>query len=115
MVAYQFRQQPGRSTRCQYLHKIELQPPVLQRPLASSTPVYGHDYAIAHEGKKEQLHPLAEASSSSPDTSWDEPVKGFDDPRKAEGDAMHGELSDDPFIQEQPFDDDLPLFPEAVV
>ena len=115
MVAYQFRQQLGRSTRCRYLHKIELQPPALQCPLASSTPVYGHDYAIAHEGKKEQLHPLAEASSSSPDTSWDEHAQGFDDLRKAEGDAMRGESSDDPFIQEQPFDGDPPLFPETVV
>ncbi len=99
------------------MHRIELQPPALQCPLASSTPVYGHDYAIAHEGQKEQLRPLDEASSSSPDSSWDEPVKGLDDPRKAEGSATckSGESSDDPFIQEQPFDGDFPLFPETVV
>ena len=117
MVAYQFRQQPGKTSRCRYLHRIELQPPALQHPLASSTPVYGHDYAIAHEGQKEQLCPLAEASSSSPNSSWDEPVKGFDDPQKAEGGATRksGESSDDPFIQEQPSEGDLPLFPETVV
>ncbi len=67
MVAYQFRQQPGKTSRYKYLHKIELQTPTLQRPLASSTPVYGHEYAIAHGGQSEQLRPLEEASSSSPD------------------------------------------------
>ncbi len=98
MVAYQFQQQPGKTSRCKYLHKIELQPPALQRPLASSTPVYGHDYAIAHEGQNEQLRPLEEASSSSPD-------------------SMHrsDESSDDPSAQEQSFDGDVPLFPETVV
>ena len=79
--------------------------------------MYGHDYAIAHEGQREQLCPLEEASSSSPDSSWDEAAKDLGDPRKAEGGATHrsGESSDDPFTQEQPFEGDVPLFPETVV
>ncbi len=102
--------------RDKYLHKIDLQTPALQRPLASSTPVYGHDYALTHEGQREQLHPLEEVFSSSPDSSWDEAAKGLADLRKAEDGAIHsGESSDDPFIQEQPFDGDVPLFPETVV
>ncbi len=79
--------------------------------------MYGHDYAIAHEGQNEQLRPLEEAASSSPDTSWDEATKGLDNPRKAEGGATHisDESSDDPSAQEQPFDGDVSLFPETVV
>ncbi len=98
MVAYQFHQQPGKTSRCKYLHKIELQPPALQRLLASSTPVYSHEYTIAHEGQNEQLRPLEEAFSTSPD-------------------SPHGsdESSDDPSAQEQPLDGDVPLFPETVV
>ena len=79
MVAYQFRQQSGKTGRDKYLHKIELQAPALQRPLASSTPVYGHDYTLAHEGQREELHPLEDALSS-PNSSWDETAKGLADP-----------------------------------
>ena len=102
--------------RDKYLHKIDLQTPALQRPLASSTPVYGHDYALAHEGQREELHPLEDAPSS-PNSSWDEMAKGLADPRKLEGGAMpeSGESLEDPFVQEQPFDGDVPLFPETVV
>ena len=98
MVAYQFRQQLGKTSRYKYLHKIELQTPTLQCPLASSTPVYGHEYTIAHESRNEQLRPLEEVSSSSPDP-----------PHRSD------ESSDDPSAQEQPFDGDVPLFPETVV
>ncbi len=79
--------------------------------------MYGHDYAIVHENQREQLRPLEEASSSSPDSSWDEAAKGLGDPQKAEGGATQRseESSDDPFTQEQPFDGDVPLFPETVV
>ena len=79
MVAYQFRQQSGKVGRDKYLHKIEMKAPALRRPLVSSTPVYGHDYALAHEGQKEELHPLEDAPSS-PNSSWDELAKGLADP-----------------------------------
>ncbi len=129
LVAYQFWQQPGKTSRCQYLHKIELGAPTLQHPLASSTPVYGHDFAAVDDGPKERLHPLEEVTSSSPDSSWDGAVKDFDDLWKAEGGGMgegagmtargSNEVSDDDaFAQEQPFDgaeNDIPLFPETVV
>ncbi len=117
MVAYQFQQQPGKTSRDRYLHKIDLQVPPLQCPLASSTPVYGHDYAIVHESQREHLRPLEEASSSSPNSSWDEAAKGLGDPWKAEGGAPRrsDESSDDLSVQEQPFDGDVPLFPETVV
>ena len=55
MVAYQFRQQAGKVGRDKYLHRIDLAALALQRPLASSTLVYGHDYA--QEGQREELHP----------------------------------------------------------
>ncbi len=61
---------------------------MLQLPLASSTPVYGHDIAAIYDGQKERLHPLEEASSSSPDSSWDEAAKDFDDLRRADGGGM---------------------------
>ena len=117
MVAYQFQQQSGKTSTCKYLHKIKLQAPALQRLLASSTPVYGHDYALTHEGQREQLHPLEEALSPSPDSSWDEIAKGLADPQRVKDGALHksGESSEDPFVQEQPFDGDVPLFPETVV
>ncbi len=117
LVAYQFREQPGKTSRCRYLHKIELKAPMLQRPLASSTPVYGHDLAAIYGSQKERLHPLEEASSSSPDSSWGEATKDFDDLRNAGGDGMGkgtnnavhknrelpGADDDDDPAQEQPF------------
>ncbi len=114
MVAYQFRQQSGKAGRDRYLHKIDLQAPALQCPLALSTPVYGHDYA--QEGQREEMHPLEDAPSS-PNSSWDEPAKGLTNPCKPEGGAMpdSGESSEDHFSQEQPLDGDVPLFPETVV
>ena len=48
LVAYQFQEQPGKTSRCRYLHKIELKASTLQRRLASSTPVYGHDIAAIY-------------------------------------------------------------------
>ena len=79
--------------------------------------MYGHDYALTHEGQREQLHPLEEALSPSPDSSWDEIAKGLADPQRVKDGALHksGESSEDPFVQEQPFDGDVPLFPETVV
>ncbi len=118
MVAYQFQQQSGKMSRDKYLHKIDLQAPALRRPLVSSTPVYGHDYALAHEGQREELHPLEDAPSS-PNSSWDETAKGLADLRKLEGGATREseKSSEDSFMQEQPFDGDgdVPLFPEMVV
>ncbi len=131
-VAYQFQEQPGKTSRCWYLHKIELKAPTLQRPLASSTPVYGHDIAAIYGSQKESLHPLEEASSSLPDSSWDKAAKDFDDLRKADGDGMGestggvarknkellGANDDDDPAQEQPFngtEEDIPLFLETVV
>ncbi len=117
LVAYQFRDQPGKTHRCRYLHKIELKAPMLQRPLASSTPVYGHDIAAIYGSQRERLHPLEEASSSSPDSSWEEAAKDFGDLRDADGDGMGEgadntahrnrellEVDDDDPTQEQPLD-----------
>ncbi len=128
LVAYQFWEQPGKTSRCRYLHKIELKALALQRPLVSSTPVYGHDFATVCDDQKERLHPLAEATSSSPDSSWGKAARDFGDPRGAEkggiGEGMgeivcdSSEVSDEDFAQEQPFDgaeDDTPLFPETRV
>ncbi len=56
LVAYQFREQPGKTSRCRYLHKIELKASTLQCSLASSTPVYGHDIAAMYGSQKERLH-----------------------------------------------------------
>ena len=117
LVAYQFWEQPGKTSRCWYLHKIELKAPMLQRPLASSTPVYGHDIAAIYGSQRERLHPLEEASSSSPDSSWEEAAKDFDGLHNADGGGMGegadnaahrnrellGADDDDP-AQEQPFD-----------
>ena len=119
LVAYQFQEQPGKTSRCRYLHKIELKAPTLQHPLASSTPVYGYDIAAIYGSQKERLHPLEEASSSLPDSSWGEAIKDFDDLRNADRDGM-GEGADnaahknrklpgvddddDDPTQEQPFD-----------
>ena len=135
LTAYQFWEQPGKTSRCHYLHKIELKAPVLQHLLASSTPVYGHDIAAIYGSSKERLHPLEEASSSSPDSSWEEATKDFADLRNADGDGMgegagnvaprNRELldadddddGDDP-AQEQlleSIEGDVPLFPETVV
>ena len=102
--------------RDKYLHKIDLQAPALRRPLASSTPVYGHDYALAQEGQREELHPLEDAPSS-PHSSWDETAKGLADPRKLESGAAseNEKSSEDSSMQEQPFEGDVPLFPETVV
>ncbi len=88
LVAYQFWEQPGKTHRCRYLHKIELRAPMLQCPLASSTPVYGHDIAAIYGSQREKLHPLEEASSSSPDSSWEDATKDFDNPHDADGDGM---------------------------
>ncbi len=79
--------------------------------------MYGHDYAIVHANQREQLRPLEEASLPSPDFSWDEVARGLGDPRRAEGGVTpkSDESSDGPFAQEQPFDGDIPLFPETVV
>ncbi len=132
LVAYQFQEQPGKTSRCRYLHKIELKASTLQRPLASSTLVYRHDIAAIYGSQKERLHPLEEASSSSPDSSWDEAAKDFDDLRKADGDGMGegnggaarknielpGVDDDNDHAQEQPFDsaeEDILLFPETIV
>ncbi len=79
MVAYQFRQQTGKVGRDKYLHKIELSAPALQHLLASSTPVYGHDYA--QEGQGEDLHPR-ENAPSSPNSSQEEIAKGLADPQQ---------------------------------
>ncbi len=117
LVVYQFREQLGKMRRCRYLHKIELKAPTLQRPLASSTPVYGHDIAAIYGSQRERLHPLEEALSSSPDSSWEEAAKDYDDLRNADGGRMGksadnmvhrkrellGADDDDP-AQEQPFD-----------
>ena len=105
MVAYQFRQQSEKAGRDKYLHKFDLPTPALQRPLASSTPVYGHDYA--QEGQREELHPWEDALSS-PNSSREGTPKGGAVPDSEDS-------SEDPFGQEQPFDGDPLLFPETVV
>ncbi len=128
LVAYQFQEQPGKTSRCRYLHKIELKAPALQRPLASSTPVYSHDFAAVYDDQKERLHPLEEVTSSSPDSSLGEAARDFGDPRGTEkgriGEGVgeiacdSSEVSDEDFAQEQPFDGaegDVPLFPETRV
>ncbi len=116
LVAYQFREQPGKTSRSCYLHKIELKAPTLQHPLASLTPVYGHDITAIYGSQRERLHPLEEASSSLPDSSWGEAAKDCDELRNAGGDGMgecidnavhknrelFGADDDDP-AQEQPF------------
>ena len=94
--------------------------------------MYGHDIATIYGSQKERLHPLEEASSSLPDSSWGEAARDFDELCKAgrngmgegTGNAVHknrelpGADDDDDHVQEQPFDDveeDIPLFPETVV
>ncbi len=108
MVAYQFRQQTGKEGRDKYLHKIDLSAPALQRPLASSTPVYGHDYA--QEGQREENAP------SSPNSSREETARGLPDQQQLRsGNLPDSEESSEDPLQEQPFDGDPPLFPETVV
>ncbi len=126
LTVYQFQEQPGKTSRCRYLHRIELKAPALQHPLASSAPVYGHDIATIYGSSKERLHPLEEASSSSPDSSWGEAAKDFDELQNADRDGMgegagNRDLLDandvDP-AQEQPFESmegNILLFPETVV
>ena len=93
------------------MHKIDLSVPALQRPLASSTPVYGHDYA--QEGQGEELHPW-ENAPSSPNSSQEE--RGPTDPQQPRsGDLPNSEDSSEDPLQEQPFDGDPPLFPETIV
>ena len=113
MVAYQFRQQTGKVGRDKYLHRIDLSTPALQRPLASSTPVYGHDYA--QEGQREEFHPR-ENAPSSPNISREGTAKSLTDPRQPRsGDVPDSEDSSEDPLQEQPFDGEPPLFPEVVV
>ena len=81
MVAYQFRQQTGKAGRDKYLHRFDLPTPALQRPLASSTPVYGHDYA--QEGQREEFHPQ-ENAPSLPNISQEGTAKSLDGPATAE-------------------------------
>ena len=87
------------------MHRFDLPTPALQRPLASSTPVYGHDYA--QEGQGEELHPWQDAPSS-PDSSREGTPKGGAVPDSEDS-------SEDPFGREQPLDGDPLLFPETVV
>ncbi len=118
MVAYQFQQQPGKIGRNQYLHKIELQAPTLQCPLASLTPVYGHDYTLSQGNQGKRLHPLEEVSSPLPESSEDEAAENPGGPQKVESGATResGESSEDLCsLQEQPFDGDAPLFPKTPV
>ncbi len=117
LVAYQFREQQGVSCKYRYLYRVELKAPALRRPLASLTPMYGHDIETSHGDEKERLHPLEEASSSSPDSSWVDVEKDLK--------ALHGaderkmgrnvddvalrkreplEADEDDSAQEQPFD-----------
>ncbi len=96
---------------------IELKAPTLWHPLASSTPVYGHDIATIYSSEREKLHPLEEASSSSPDSSWADAAKDFDNPHDVDGNRMGEgienmahrnrellEVDDDDPAQEQPLD-----------
>ena len=95
--------------RDRYLHKFDLPAPpvpVLQRPLASSTPVYGHDYAQEGQGEDApfQLHSSWEGMAKSP--------AGLPQPESdnvPDSDESLGSL------QEQPFEDDPLLFPETPV
>ncbi len=123
LVAYQFREQPGRTSRTRYLHKVELRAPTLHRPLASSTPVYGHDVAELYSSKNERLHPLDEVSpSSSTDSDWERAARDFNEYRvetgRHAGQPLEANDHDDDPAQEQPFEEmgeDPPLFPETVV
>ncbi len=122
LVAYQFREQPGRTSITHYLHKVELRAPTLHRPLASSTPVYGHDVAELYSSKNEKLHPLNEVSpSSSTDSDWERAARDFNEYRVEAGrhvQPLEANDPDDDPAQEQPFEEmgeDPPLFPETVV
>ncbi len=91
------------------MHKFDLPAPpvpVLQRPLASSTPVYGHDYAQEGQGEDApfQPHSSREGTAKSP--------AGLQQPES--GNVPDSEESSDS-LQEQPFEDDPPLFPETPV
>ena len=110
MVAYQFRQQNGKADRDRYLHKFDLPippVPVLQRPLASSTPVYGHDY-VQKDQREDALFP--------PNSSREGMAKGPAGLQQPEsGNVPNSEESSEDPLQEQPFDGDPPLFPETLV